>query len=142
LTPSQYCDSIQDVGKENCMPVTTVVFFVDEDGICPLLAWLDLLPTKAQDKCIVRIERLAELGHELRRPEADFLRDGIYELRTSFQTVNYRMLYFFYQQTAVVSHGLTKEEQVPDREIELAIRRRKLFEKNPAKYTYEEPDNE
>jgi hypothetical protein len=42
----------------------------------------------------------------------------------------------------VISHGLTKEEQVPDREIELAIRRRTLFEKNPAKYTYEEPDNE
>jgi phage-related protein len=124
------------------MPATPVVFFVDEDGMCPLLVWLDLLPTKAQDKCIVRIERLAELGHELRRPEADFLRDGIYELRTSFQTVNYRMLYFFHQQTAVISHGLTKEEQVPDREIELAIRRRELFEKNPAKYTYEEPDNE
>ena len=124
------------------MPVTTVVFFVDEEGLCPLLVWLDHLPTKAQDKCIVRIERLAELGHELRRPEADFLRDGIYELRTSFQTVNYRMLYFFHQQTAVISHGLTKEKQVPDREIEVAIRQRKLFEKNPAKYTYEEPDNE
>ncbi len=82
-----------------------------------------------QDKCIVRIERLAELGHQLRRPEADFLRDGVSALRTSFQTVNYRMLYFFYQQTAVISHGLTKEKQVPDREIELAILHRKLFER-------------
>ena len=124
------------------MPVTTVVFFIDEARVCPLLAWLDKLPTKVQDKCIVRIERLAELGHELRRPEADFLRDGIYELRTSFRTVNYRMLYFFHQQTAVISHGLTKEKQVPDREIAVAIRHRKLFETNPAKYTYEEPDNE
>jgi phage-related protein len=119
---------------------------VSERGISclspPWSFWLDHLPTKAQDKCIVRIERLAELGHELRRPEADVLRDGIYELRTSFQTLNYRMLYFFYQQTAVISHGLTKEKQVPDREIEVAIRHRKLFEKNPAKYTYEEPDNE
>ena len=26
-------------------------------------------------------ERLAQLGHELRRPEADYLRDQIYELR-------------------------------------------------------------
>ena len=124
------------------MPVTTVIFFIDEEGVCPLLVWLDQLPAKVQDKCIVRIERLAELGHELRRPEADFLRDGIYELRTSFQTVNYRMLYFFYQQTAVISHGLTKEKQVPEREIEVAIRHRKLFETSPAKYTYEEPDNE
>ena len=124
------------------MPATTVVLFMDEERVCPLLVWLDKLPTKVQDKCIVRIERLAELGHELRRPEADFLRDGIYELRTSFQSVNYRMLYFFHQQTAVISHGLTKEKQVPDREIAVAIRHRKLFEKNPAKYTYEESDNE
>ena len=50
------------------MPVTTVVFFADEEGACPLLVWLDWLPSKVQDKCIVRIERLAELGHELRRP--------------------------------------------------------------------------
>jgi phage-related protein len=119
-----------------------VVFFIDEERECPLLAWLDHLPPKVQDKCTVRIERLAELGHELRRPEADFLRDGIYELRTSFQSVNYRMLYFFYQQMAVISHGLTKEKQVPDKEIEVAIRHRRLFEKDPAKYTYEEQDNE
>ena len=29
---------------------------------------------------VVRIRRLAELGHELRRPEADLLRDDIHEL--------------------------------------------------------------
>ena len=124
------------------MPVTTVVFFLDEQGVCPLLVWLDHLPAKVQDKCIVRIERLAECGHELRRPEADFLRDGIYELRTSFQTMNYRMLYFFHRQLAVISHGLAKEKQVPEREIAVAIRHRKLFETNPAKYTYEEFDHE
>lgn len=107
-----------------------------------LLVWLDRLLSKVQDKCLVRIERLAELGHELRRPEADFLRDGIYELRTSFQTVNYRILYFFYRQMAVISHGLTKEKQVPDREIDVAIRHRTLFETNSAKYTYEERDHE
>jgi len=124
------------------MPLTTVVFFTEEDGSCPLLLWLDQLPARVQDKCIVRVERLAEMGYELRRPEADFLRDGVYELRVSFQSVNYRMLYFFHRQTVVISHGLTKEKEVPDREIELAIRHRELFEKDPAKYTYEEPDHE
>jgi hypothetical protein len=39
---------------------------------------------------------------ELRRPEADYLQDGIYELRVGFQHVNYRMLYFFYKNIAVV----------------------------------------
>lgn len=90
----------------------------------------------------MRIERLHELGYALRRPEADLLRDGIYELRASFQSVNYRMLYFFHQQTAVISHGLTKEKKVPEREIEVAIRHHKLFEMDPAKHTYEEPENE
>jgi len=78
----------------------------------------------------------------LRRPEADLLRDGIYELRTSFQSVNYRLLYFFHQQTAVISHGLTKEKKVPEGESEVAIRHRKLFEIDPAQHTYEEPENE
>ena len=69
------------------MPQTDVVFFAEDDSSAPLLVWLDGLPPKVQNKCIVRIERLAELGHELRRPEADMLRDGIYELRVWQGTV-------------------------------------------------------
>ena len=49
----------------------------------PFLEWLDELPMQVKSKCTERIDRLGELGHELRRPEADFLRDGIYELRAS-----------------------------------------------------------
>ena len=60
------------------------------------MRWFDQIPEKAQDKCRIKIERLQELGHELRRPEADYLRDGIYELRVRLQSVNYRMLYFFH----------------------------------------------
>lgn len=59
------------------MPRTHVVFYQEDDGTAPVLDWLDSLPPKAQDKCVVKIERLRELGHELRRPEADILRDGI-----------------------------------------------------------------
>ena len=66
------------------MPKTKVVFYKEDDGSVPILEWLDSLREKALDKCTVRIERLEELGHELRRPEADFLRDGIYELRVGF----------------------------------------------------------
>src|SRR6266853_1653937 len=74
------------------MPKTKVVFFKEDDGSVPILEWLDSLQPKALDKCTVRIERLKELGHELRRLEADFLRDGIYELRVGLHHVNYRML--------------------------------------------------
>ncbi|MCG3196566.1 MAG: hypothetical protein GHCLOJNM_01042 [bacterium] len=54
------------------MPRTRVVFFAQK-GKAPLLEWLDEQSEKVQDKCLVRIERLAELGYELRSPEADFL---------------------------------------------------------------------
>ncbi len=71
-------------------------------------------------------ERLRELGHELRRPEADYLREGIYELRAKYQRVNYRILYFFAgRQAVVVTHGILKQvAAVPAKEIDLAIRRR------------------
>ena len=91
------------------MPQTQVVFYQEEDGSVPLLEWFDRLPEKVLDKCRVKLERLRDLGHELRRPEADYLRDGIYELRVRLGSVNYRMLYFFHENiAAVVTHGLMK----------------------------------
>ena len=120
------------------MPATTVVFFQDDDGSVPFLEWFDSLHARAQDKCRVRLERLEQLGHELRRPEADLLRDGIYELRVGLQGINYRMLYFFHgREVVVVSHGLVKERIVPPREIEIAIRRKAKFATDPEKHTYE-----
>lgn len=121
------------------MPNTHVVFYQEADGAVPVLEWLDTLPPKAQDKCRVRIERLAELGHELRRPEADYLRDGIHELRVGLRSVNYRLLYFFHGKiAAVLAHGLVKERAVPAGEIEEAIRRKRRFEQAPEAHTYQE----
>jgi phage-related protein len=80
-----------------------------------------------------------DLGHELRRPEADYLRDGIYELRVGLRGTNYRMVYFFHGRVAaVLAHGLVKEREVPPREIEEAIRRKRMFESNPERHTYKE----
>ncbi len=121
------------------MPRTAVVLYCEEDGSCPFLEWLDGLPVKAQAKCLLRLERLRELGHELRRPEADLLRDGIYELRVGLQGIHYRMLYFFHGSVAaVVAHGIVKERAVPAREIDRAIQRKKTFEANPARHTRSE----
>ncbi len=114
------------------MPRTKVVFYQEADGSVPVLEWFDALPAKAQDKCRVRIHRLAELGHELRRPEADLLRDGIYELRVGLQHVNYRILYFFHGRVAaILAHGLTKQDRVPDAAIETALARKRKYEQGP-----------
>jgi phage-related protein len=97
------------------------------------------LPVKVQAKCLLRVERLRELGHELRRPEADLLRDGIYELRASRQSVHYRILYLFHGSVAaVVAHGIVKEGAVPPKKIDRAIDRKKRYEANPAKHRHEE----
>jgi hypothetical protein len=120
------------------MPKIDVVMFIEDDGTVPLLNWLDSLPEKAQDKCIARIERLSAMGYELRRPEADYLRDGIYELRVALQGIQYRILYFFSERQAVMSHGLIKESKVPSKEIDLAIERRVLFSANCLTHTYSE----
>lgn len=121
------------------MPHVNVVFFQAEDKTVPFLEWFDSLSIKAQDKCFVKLERLAELGHELRRPEADYLRDDIYELRIGLNGLNYRILYFFSGQTvAVLSHGIIKERLVPPKEINLAIKRKQMFEKEINKHTYKE----
>ncbi len=114
------------------MPRVTVVFFKDDDGTFPTRTWLDGVPKKVQAKCLARLKRLEDLGHEFRRPEADYLRDDIHELRVGLQGIHYRMLYFFHGRTAaVVSHGLVKERAVPPREVDLAVQRKRKFEQAP-----------
>ena len=79
------------------MPEITTVFFRDEKNI-PVLDWLKELKQKDRQgyaKCVARIRMLSQLGHELRRPLADYLDQGIYELRIRRGRVNYRILYFF-----------------------------------------------
>jgi phage-related protein len=121
------------------MPQTRIILFKAEDGTVPFLDWFGGISPKAQDKCRVRLERLQQLGHELRRPEADFLRDGIYELRVGLEGINYRMLYFFHgREAVVVSHGIVKERVVPPREIGLALKRKAQFGASPRKHAYEE----
>ncbi|MBV8522522.1 MAG: type II toxin-antitoxin system RelE/ParE family toxin [Acetobacteraceae bacterium] len=121
------------------MPQTQVVFYQEEDGSVPILEWFERLPEKALDKCRVKLERLRDLGHELRRPEADYLRDGIYELRARVGSVNYRMLYFFHENiAAVVSHGIMKEKRVPPKEIDRAIAAKKRFAEDPRRHTHQE----
>lgn len=122
------------------MPPATIVLFCDDDGSAPFLDWFDRLPEKAKIQCRARLGLLSEQGHELRRPAADYLRDGIYELRAKAGRVQYRMLYFFHgRQAVVISHGITKQEaSVPPTEIERARRRKQFFDADPPRHTYKE----
>jgi phage-related protein len=125
------------------MPKTKVVFYKEKgETTAPVLEWLLSIPLKARLKSLTKIERLSEEGHALRRPEADLLRNKIYELRASFQGIHYRILYFFHGNVAaVLCHGIIKEDSVPSVEIDRAIKRRESFEKEPKAHTYEEGEN-
>jgi len=121
------------------MPATEVVLYREEDGSIPLLDWLrEVQQTNraAFTKCVTLIDYLEQFGRDLRRPRADMLRDGVYELRTQVRNVNYRLLYGFVgKDVAMLSHGLTKERTVPSREIDLAVARLERFKKNSELHT-------
>jgi hypothetical protein len=118
------------------MPQSEVIFYQEGETVF-VREWLKGLPTKAQRKCLTFITRLELEGHELRRPIADFLRAGIYELRPSYQGVHYRILYFFSGKDVVVlAQGITKEGEVPEVEINRAVGRKKRFEADPKAHTY------
>ena len=122
------------------MPQTRLLFFQDADGVAPVWEWLKDLRAenpKAYAKCLVRIRRLVELGHELRRPEADLLRDGSYELRARLGTVNYRLLYFFHgRNVAVLAHAITKENEIAVVEINRAVACKRAFIASPIAHTF------
>jgi len=128
------------------MPATEVLFFRDGDEKVPVLDWLLSLEKsnkRACQKCFTAIDLLRQLGHELRRPHADMLRDRIFELRTRVGNVNYRMLYGFVgKDVALLTCGLTKEKKVPPQEIDRALARIAQFKAAPELHTYrlaEEP---
>jgi len=111
---------------------------MEDDGTVPMCNWLDELRPKHKAKCLKWIGILRAFGHDLRRPESDYLRDGIHELRVRFQSLNYRMLYFFYgSQVVVLTLGLKKEKSIPSTEIDRAVELKKNFEADPKAHTFQ-----
>lgn len=129
------------------MPKTEVFFYQDEDGNVPVLEWLNALRERnerAFSKCFRLVALLQQEGYELRRPRADSLRDGVYELRTQVGNVNYRILYGFVgENIALLAGGLTKEKRVPTKEIDKAKQRIESYKANPEthRFVYEEQED-
>jgi phage-related protein len=123
------------------MPTTSILFYQEKEGDAPVVNWLKELKVKNLKgfaNCVGRIRQLQTTGYELRRPSADYLQDGIYELRAKHRNVQYRILYFFSgKDIAVLNHSIIKNTSaVPKKDIELAIKRKNKFEQNPERHTY------
>ena len=78
------------------MPPVEVVYYQEDDETVPMREWMDSLrsQSKHRAKCIEWIGLLRDNGHDLRRPIAEYLRDGIYELRPRFQKTQYPIVVF------------------------------------------------
>lgn len=99
-----------------------IYYFVDKDGDKPVKEFIDSLTVKEQAKVYAYINELKRQGNNLRRPTADYLRDGIYELRPKHN----RIFYFFYLgESAVLAHAVKKKtEKILENDLRLCIKRK------------------
>lgn len=103
-----------------------VYFFIDEHGLSPVEEFMKELTEKEEMKIRAYIRILKEYGHALRRPIADYLGEGIYELRPQAHRVFY---FFFLKDSAVLLHMLRKKtDKIPLNDINLCLKRKKEVE--------------
>lgn len=123
------------------MPRVEVRVFCDSDKKSQFLDWyreLEDQDKRAFAKCNALILRLESLGNELRRPIADILRDGIWELRIRTGHVNRRVLYGFCgPKVVVLLGGLEKTRKVPTAAIEKAASNLRLVIRDVNRFTLE-----
>jgi phage-related protein len=99
-----------------------VCYFIDKDGSKPVKEFIHSLTQKEQTKAYAYIRELKNQGNNLRRPMADYLEAGIYELRPK----DNRIFYFFYlRDRAVLVHAIKKHvKKVPENVLRLCKKRR------------------
>ncbi|MCX5784404.1 MAG: type II toxin-antitoxin system RelE/ParE family toxin [Elusimicrobia bacterium] len=99
-----------------------IFYFSDERGRCPVMEFIHSLPPDEQAKVYSYIRELRIQGHNLRRPMADYVTQGLYELRPKAN----RIFYFFYlKESAVFVHAIRKKtDKLPERDIRLALKRK------------------
>jgi phage-related protein len=103
-----------------------IYYYMDLGGRRPVKEFISSLPVKDRAKVFAYFNELKVQGHNMRRPMADYLRDGIYELRPKHN----RIFYFFYMKDKVVLvHAIRKFIlKIPEQDLELCIKRKKALE--------------
>ena len=86
-----------------------VLYYESRTGHCPIQAFIDGAKERDQAKILSWIRLLEVHGPTLPRPYADYLQDGIHELRIRLSGRRVRILYFFvFENYIILSHALTK----------------------------------
>ena len=109
-----------------------IKFYELENGQKPALDYIcKIKDQKLKAKVFRSLKLLESFGNQLGEPDSSFLEDGIFELRTKHSSNIVRTLYFFQKGKVIVvtSSFIKKTQKTPKDEIELAIERKKDYEK-------------
>ena len=106
-----------------------VFYYEDAKGRCQVHDFIEKRQERERGKILALLEKLEERGPHLPRPYADFLEQGIHELRVKLRGDQTRFLYFFcYRDFIIITHVFTKNtSRVPSKEIRKAVKLRDDF---------------
>jgi phage-related protein len=106
--------------------LANIYYFVDEKGCKPVEEFIRALPIKERAKIFAYIMELKHQGHNLRRPMADYLGNGIYELRPKDNRIFY---FFLLKDSAVLVHAIKKKtDKIPEEDLKLCLKRKNQVE--------------
>ena len=112
------------------LPVLRIRFFRTAEGREPVREWLKNLPADER-KAIGDDLRTMQFGWPLGMPLVRNLESGIWEVRTRLPNRIARTLFTIARSEIVVLHGFIKKTQkTPVQELELARRRKRIYEQN------------
>jgi len=99
-----------------------VIFYRNILGRCPTEKFINGLPYDDAEEVVASIAALRELGNKARRPLADYLEDGIYELRARRLQRQFRVLYTFLGKEAILllTGFVKKSKAVPAKTLRKA----------------------
>lgn len=105
-------------------------FFQSESGNEPVREWLQGL-SDAEKKKIGEDIATAEYGWPIGMPTCRALKKGLHEIRTQLPKKWARVLFFVKDQYMILVHGFMKKTNTtPKSDFDLALKRKKEYERN------------
>ena len=102
--------------------IKSIYYYIDERGANPVREYIQALPQDERAKVFAYLAELKKQGHNLRRPLADYLGQGIYELRPKANRIFY---FFFLKESVVLVHAIRKKtDKIPQRDFGVCLKRK------------------
>jgi phage-related protein len=104
----------------------TVYTFTDARRNNPVKDFIKHLSEKEQAKIHAYVNELKIQGHNLHRPMADYVGEGIYELRPRDNRIFY---FFFLRDNIVLLHAIRKKtDKIPQQDLDICLKRKRQVE--------------